>query len=227
VSQQTRLVQQLLERHSDVIRPFIVCPLFRTSTQQGLARRQLQLGMGSDDLGQALPGWSPGLQLENQQGRLGFRAQGSWSLSRVSSSDVPLSLGEERGGFYSDENGGWPVSPALRRRGRSEIKHRAQGTTQHSIIVTSGSVGLAAPGAAKRCAKSFSSSTLCSGQAHSRASQGGSCNWEWGQMLCSSTAGMELAGSNLKTSRDRLRLPAQGGWSLSRVSSSGIAALSG
>ena len=60
-------------------------------TQQGLARRQLQLGMGSDDLGQALPGWSRGLQLENQQGRLRFPAQGSWSLSRA------LSLGEERG----------------------------------------------------------------------------------------------------------------------------------
>jgi hypothetical protein len=41
-------------------------------------------------------------------------------------------------------------------------------------------------------------------------------------MLWSSTAGMELAGSNLKTSRDRLRLPAQGGWSLSRVSSSDV-----
>ncbi len=48
-----------------------------------------------------------------------------------------------------------------------------------------------------------------------------------GQMLWSSTAGMELAGSNLKTSRDRLRLPAQGGWLLSRVSNSGVAALSG
>ena len=78
---------------------FFAHSLLRTGTQQGLARRQLQLGMGSDDLGQALPGWSPGLQLENQQGRLGFRAQGSWSLSRVSSSDVPLSLGEERGVF--------------------------------------------------------------------------------------------------------------------------------
>jgi hypothetical protein len=35
--------------------------------------RQLQLGMGSDDLGQALPGWSRGLQRENQQSRLRFR----------------------------------------------------------------------------------------------------------------------------------------------------------
>ena len=130
-----------------------------------------------------------------------------------------------QGGSY---NWAWGnLGPALRRRGRSEIKHRAQGTAQHSIIVTSGSVGPAAPGAAKRGAKNSSSSTLCSGQAHSRASQRGSCNWEWGQMLWSSTAGMELAGSSLKTSRDRLRLPAQGGWSLSRVLDSDVAALSG
>ncbi len=132
-----------------------------------------------------------------------------------------------QGGSYNWAWGQFNLGPALRRRGRSEIKHRAQGTAQRSIIVTSGSVGPAAPGAAKRCAKSFSSSTLCSRQAHSRASQGGSCNWEWGQMLWSSTAGMELAGSNLKTGRDRLRLPAQGGWSLSRVSNSDVAALSG
>jgi hypothetical protein len=37
-----------------------------------------------------------GSNLRISRDRLRFPAQGSWSLSRVSSSDVPLSLGEER-----------------------------------------------------------------------------------------------------------------------------------
>ena len=131
-------------------------------------------------VGHSRTGGRPWFQLENQQGQT--QTFGTRRLVAVSSVEFRRcrSLWVKSGGFYSDENGGWPVFPALRRRGRSEIKHRAQGTTQHSIIVTSGSVGLAAPGAAKRCAKSFSSPTLCSGQAHSKASQSGSCNWEWG-----------------------------------------------
>jgi hypothetical protein len=167
-----------------------------------------------------------GSNLRISRDRLRFPAQGSWSLSRVSSSDVPLSLGEERVFFTVMKMAGGLCSLL------SGIEVDRGSSTGHKVplstaSVTADSVGPAAPGIVQRCNKNCSSSTLCLGQAHSRASQGGSCNWEWGQKLWSSTARMELAGSSLKTSRDRLRLLAQGGWSLSRVSSSGVAALSG
>ncbi len=128
---------------------------------------------------------------------------------------VQLSLGEERGFPWWWERRQACVPCSQAEEVESGIKHGAQGATQHSISVTAGSVGPAAPGAVQWCNKTCSSSTLCSGQAPNRASQGGSCNWVWGQTIWSSTAGMELVGSNLKTSRGRLRLPAQGRWLLS------------
>ncbi len=69
------------------------------------------------------------------------------------------------GGFHGGEKGDRPVFPALKQRGRSGIKHRAQGAAQHSISVTAGSIGPAAPGVVQWCNKIRSSSTLCSGRA--------------------------------------------------------------
>ena len=114
----------------------------------------------------------------------------------------------------------------------SDLRHKAAGRCLEcriqtycslwvkSISVTAASVGPADPGVVQWRNTIRSSSALYSGQAPNGASQGGSCNFVWDQMILVKHCRDGSGGSNLRISRDRLRFTAQGSWSLSRVSSS-------
>ncbi len=70
-----------------------------------------------------------------------------------------------------------------------------------SISVTADSVGPAAPGVVQWRNTIRSSSALYSGQAPNRASQGGSCNWVWDQMILVKHCRDGAGGSNVRISR--------------------------
>ena len=70
-----------------------------------------------------------------------------------------------------------------------------------SISVTADSVGPAAPGVVQWRNTIRSSSALYSGQAPNRASQGGSCNWVWDQMILVKHCRDGARGSSWKISR--------------------------
>ena len=84
---------------------FFIHSLLRTGTQQGLAKWQLQLGMGLDALVQHCRDGTGGFQLENRQGQT--QTSGTRRLVAVSSVEFRRcrSLWVKSGGFHNDENG--------------------------------------------------------------------------------------------------------------------------
>jgi hypothetical protein len=76
---------------------FFAHSLLRTGTQQGLAKWQLQLGLGLDALVQHCRDGTGGFQLETSRDRLRLPAQGGWRCLECRIRTLPLSLGEERG----------------------------------------------------------------------------------------------------------------------------------